>query len=410
MALTQVKTSGIADDAVTLAKQAAGTDGNIISYDASGNPVAIATGSDGQVLTSTGAGSPPAFEAPAVTALNNATANELVTVGSTTTELDAEANLTYDGTTLTSATAVQVQGGSGDTTLKLHRTNAAGSNGNHFGSIRWTDNNNNEVSSIRGERATAVDDANLTFYTRTTGGSAAERLRITSAGLVGIGLDSPSSYSSGANNLVVNDASGAGGITIVTPDDEQGSIFFSDGTGATGRGRIRYNHTNDSLNFGTSNTENKLIIDSNGYVTKPSQPFFHAKGAAAWVAIDDADGNVDCPFSVEITDIGNNYNHSNYTFTAPVAGKYVFHVMLYWKTNTNNGYFQNYFTVNNGISNERQHLWGYGTGAPHEDQTSEATLAINLAANDYVRFRLNVGGVDGDFYGGHSSFSGYLLQ
>ena len=41
---------------------ASGTDGNIISYDASGNPVAIATGNDGQVLTSTGAGSPPAFE------------------------------------------------------------------------------------------------------------------------------------------------------------------------------------------------------------------------------------------------------------------------------------------------------------------------------------------------------------
>jgi hypothetical protein len=53
----------IADDAITLAKMAPGTDGNIISYDASGNPVAIATGSDGQVLTSTGAGSPPAFEA-----------------------------------------------------------------------------------------------------------------------------------------------------------------------------------------------------------------------------------------------------------------------------------------------------------------------------------------------------------
>ncbi|MAR83988.1 MAG: hypothetical protein CMF55_04270 [Legionellales bacterium] len=36
----------------------------------------------------------------AVTALNDATANELVTVGSTTTELDAEANLTFDGSTL----------------------------------------------------------------------------------------------------------------------------------------------------------------------------------------------------------------------------------------------------------------------------------------------------------------------
>ena len=34
----------IADDTVTLAKMASGTDGNIISYDASGNPVAIATG------------------------------------------------------------------------------------------------------------------------------------------------------------------------------------------------------------------------------------------------------------------------------------------------------------------------------------------------------------------------------
>ena len=37
----------------------------------------------------------------AVTALNNATANELVTVGATTTELDAEAKLTFSGATLT---------------------------------------------------------------------------------------------------------------------------------------------------------------------------------------------------------------------------------------------------------------------------------------------------------------------
>ena len=56
-----VTTAKIADDAISLAKMASGTDGNIISYDASGNPVAIATGSSGQVLTSAGAGSPPAF-------------------------------------------------------------------------------------------------------------------------------------------------------------------------------------------------------------------------------------------------------------------------------------------------------------------------------------------------------------
>jgi hypothetical protein len=57
-----VSASKLASNAVTLAKMASGTDGNIISYDASGNPVAIATGTDGQVLTSAGAGAQPAFE------------------------------------------------------------------------------------------------------------------------------------------------------------------------------------------------------------------------------------------------------------------------------------------------------------------------------------------------------------
>jgi hypothetical protein len=57
-----IDTAHIADNQVTLAKLAGGTDGNIISFDASGDPVAIATGSDGQVLTSAGAGAPPAFE------------------------------------------------------------------------------------------------------------------------------------------------------------------------------------------------------------------------------------------------------------------------------------------------------------------------------------------------------------
>ena len=60
-----IGTAQLASDSVTLAKMAPGTDGNIISYDASGNPVAVATGNDGQVLTSAGAGAPPVFETPA---------------------------------------------------------------------------------------------------------------------------------------------------------------------------------------------------------------------------------------------------------------------------------------------------------------------------------------------------------
>ena len=69
-------------------------------------PTAVA-GGNCYVLQSTNAGvlSWAAASAGAVSALNNATANELVTIGGTTTELCAEANLTFDGTTLTVANA-----------------------------------------------------------------------------------------------------------------------------------------------------------------------------------------------------------------------------------------------------------------------------------------------------------------
>ena len=47
---------------------ASGTYGNIISYDASGNPVAIATGTSGHFLKSQGAGNPPVFASATSTA------------------------------------------------------------------------------------------------------------------------------------------------------------------------------------------------------------------------------------------------------------------------------------------------------------------------------------------------------
>jgi hypothetical protein len=77
---------------IPIALLADGTDGNIISFDASGNPVAVATGSSGQALTSGGAGAAPAFAAvPA----------GLNFIGSTTADDDASItvsglNTTYD--------------------------------------------------------------------------------------------------------------------------------------------------------------------------------------------------------------------------------------------------------------------------------------------------------------------------
>ena len=43
--------ANLADNAVTLAKMASGTDGEILTYDASGNPTAVSVGIDGWKAT-----------------------------------------------------------------------------------------------------------------------------------------------------------------------------------------------------------------------------------------------------------------------------------------------------------------------------------------------------------------------
>ena len=63
-AVTTVK---VADNAITLAKMAGGTDGNLITYDTNGDPAYVATGTSGQVLTSNGAGAAPTFQTPTST-------------------------------------------------------------------------------------------------------------------------------------------------------------------------------------------------------------------------------------------------------------------------------------------------------------------------------------------------------
>ena len=63
-----VPTASIQDDAVTLAKLAAGTDGELITWDASGNPATVAVGTATHVLTSNGAGAAPTFQAASAAA------------------------------------------------------------------------------------------------------------------------------------------------------------------------------------------------------------------------------------------------------------------------------------------------------------------------------------------------------
>ena len=234
MGLTEIKTSGIADDAVTSAKiadnavglaaMAGGTDGQIITYDASGDPVAVGPGTDGQVLTSTGAGSPPAFEAipaSAVTALNNATANELVTVGSTTTELDAEANLTYDGTTL------KVGGDSGESgTWHLETNNASGDGnviiaGSTGAKLQLSDTGSSEkfVLAANGDcNVYSYKDDDDIIFNATTSSTTAEKFRIYANGNVKIN----------DGDLVIGTAGHGIDFSATTDGPSQGSETLDD--------------------------------------------------------------------------------------------------------------------------------------------------------------------------------------
>jgi hypothetical protein len=76
-----VTTAMLQDDAVSLAKLASGTDGELITWDASGNPTTVAAGTSGHFLKSQGAGSVPVFAA--VSAGFTQTAEVATTSGTT---------------------------------------------------------------------------------------------------------------------------------------------------------------------------------------------------------------------------------------------------------------------------------------------------------------------------------------
>ena len=82
---------------------------------------------------------------------------------------------------------------------------------------------------------------------------------------------------------------------------------------------------------------------------------------------------------------------------------------MYFKFDSNAGYMSNYFTKNGSSVQENHQIWGYVNTGLYQDQTQSATQTMELAANDYVRYIVRTHGDDADFYGGHCTFSGYLL-
>ena len=87
---------------------------------------------------------------------------------------------------------------------------------------------------------------------------------IVASGKLAVGTTTPSSYNSGADDLVLA-TTGSTGITIASGTSNNGSLFFADGTSGASQysGYIQYDQNNNAMSFGTNSAE-QMRIDTNG--------------------------------------------------------------------------------------------------------------------------------------------------
>jgi len=117
---------------------------------------------------------------------------------------------------------------------------------NGYGFINFGDSGDNDIGKI------SYDHPNNALRFNTNG---AERMRIDSAGLVRIN-DVDASNSLIANNfdlVIGNESSGASGLAIISPNNENGYIgFFDPDNSGSFRGTIHYFHTDDYMQIYTA--------------------------------------------------------------------------------------------------------------------------------------------------------------
>jgi hypothetical protein len=153
----------------------------------------------------------------------------------------------------------------------------------------------------------------------------------------------------------------------------------------------------DGLELATNNNV-RMTIDSSGRVTMPSQPSFGAAGASASYI-----QTTPIPFPTVLHNIGNHYNSSTYTFTAPVAGRYLFHVHIGVTNGSANSTAYPTLAINGtGIQ------YTYSQVATTWYANNHVTSILNLAAADYVKVSFSGSGT---YYNGGSEcrFFGHLI-
>jgi hypothetical protein len=155
-----------------------------------------------------------------------------------------------------------------------------------------------------------------------------------------------------------------------------------------------------NLVFGTNDGTERMRIDSSGRVTMPYQPCFHVRvNNGSYITTSPI------PFSNAPINVGSHFNTSTYKFTAPIAGKYYFVLMLYVRL-SGSGDVTSFVRVNDS---NRQYL-NYIIGSSTTEYNSITMPSIfNLSAGDTVDYTFT--NTNGAYYGGNSETNlfGWLL-
>ena len=104
------------------------------------------------------------------------------------------------------------------------------------------------------------DGSNLSNITSTTINNNANNRVITGSGSANT-LEGESNLTFTGSILTVTNSSGASELTLTTPNNTDGGVYFR--TGGSNPGAVSYLHTDNSLRFRVNST-NKMIIDKNG--------------------------------------------------------------------------------------------------------------------------------------------------
>ena len=172
----------------------------------------------------------------------------------------------------------------------------------------------------------------------------------------------------------------------------------------------------DSLTIGlgsTLGTTSHMVFDANGHISKPLQPAFlaYASNFQSNIAVS---SDVTVVFDGEVFDQNADYNNSNYTFTAPIDGRYQFQTSVRIQDAMTASLYY-YIQL---VTSNRAYL-GYiiNTAAFDQDvgyMTLNISVLADMDASDtaYVKIVQHSGNQQTDIYGGaeySTNFSGYLV-